>query len=196
AGGRWFAAPLLQAPVFSLQALIELVVPLAITVLIVQNGQGVAVLSAAGHKTPVNAVTVACGALSIVTGLVGTVSTCLTGPSNALVSSSGEPSRHYTAGVVTGLLALGFGLLAPAFTRLILSTPAAFIATLAGLALLRVLQASFVTAFSGRFSLGAMSALIVTIAGVTVAGIGAPFWGLVVGFVVSALLEKQDFQPT
>ena len=196
AGGRWIAAPLLQAPVFSLQALIELVVPLAITVLIVQNGQGVAVLSAAGHKTPVNAVTVACGALSIVTGLVGTVSTCLTGPSNALVSSSGEPSRHYTAGVVTGLLALGFGLLAPAFTRLILSTPAAFIATLAGLALLRVLQASFVTAFSGRFSLGAMSALIVTIAGVTVAGIGAPFWGLVVGFVVSALLEKQDFQPT
>jgi benzoate membrane transport protein len=77
-----------------------------------------------------------------------------------------------------------------------LSTPAAFIATLAGLALLRVLQASFVTAFSGRFSLGAMSALVVTIAGVTVAGIGAPFWGLVVGFVVSALLEKQDFQPT
>ena len=36
-GTGWFAAPLLQTPAFSWQALIELVVPLAITVLIVQN---------------------------------------------------------------------------------------------------------------------------------------------------------------
>ncbi|MBA3479038.1 MAG: benzoate/H(+) symporter BenE family transporter, partial [Lautropia sp.] len=57
--GGWFAAPLLQTPLFSAQALIELVVPLAITVLIVQNGQGIAVLSAAGHPTPINAVTAA-----------------------------------------------------------------------------------------------------------------------------------------
>jgi benzoate membrane transport protein len=189
----WFAAPKLQVPEFSPQAMIELVVPLAITVLIVQNGQGIAVLAAAGHSTPINAVTAACGAMSIVTGLVGTVSTCLTGPTNALVSSSGERSRHYAAGVVAGLLALAFGLLAPLFTRLMLATPPAFIATLAGLAMLRVLQAAFVTAFKERFSLGAMVAFIVTVAGVPIANIGAPFWGLVFGFVASALLERADF---
>jgi len=38
------------------------------------------------------------------------------------------------------LLALGFGLFAPVFTRLMLATPRAFIAALAGLAMLRVLQ--------------------------------------------------------
>ncbi len=194
AGAPWFAAPLLQVPAFSWQAMIELVVPLAITVLIVQNGQGIAVLSAVGHPTPINAVTVACGAMSILTGLVGTVSTCLTGPTNALISSSGERSRHYAAGVVVGMLALVFGLLSPLFTRLMLSTPPAFIATLAGLAMLRVLQSAFVTAFKARFSLGATVAFIVTVAGVPIVSIGAPFWGLVFGFATSALLERDDFR--
>ncbi|NLD55541.1 MAG: benzoate transporter [Burkholderiaceae bacterium] len=193
AGTRWFAAPLLQVPAFSVQAMVELVLPLAITVLIVQNGQGIAVLSAAGHATPINAVTTACGAMSIVTGLVGTVSTCLTGPTNALISSSGERSRHYAAGVVVGILALAFGLLSPLFTRLMLATPPAFIAALAGLAMLRVLQAAFVTAFKARFSLGAMVAFIVTVAEVPILNIGAPFWGLVFGFLASALLERADF---
>jgi benzoate membrane transport protein len=192
--GGWFAAPLLQKPEFSLQAMIELVVPLAITVLIVQNGQGIAVLSAVGHPVPINAVTVACGAMSMATALVGAVSTCLTGPTNALIASSGERSRHYTAGVVVGLLALAFGLLSPLFTRLMLSTPPAFIATLAGLAMLRVLQASFVAAFKSRFSLGALVAFVVTVAGLPIASIGSPFWGLVFGFAASALLERDDFR--
>ena len=36
----------------------ELVVPLAITVLVVQNGQGIAVLTAAGHDPPVDSIAV------------------------------------------------------------------------------------------------------------------------------------------
>src|SRR5207244_2896602 len=42
------AAPNLYVPQFSWNAMVELVVPLAITVLAVQNGQGVAVLAANG----------------------------------------------------------------------------------------------------------------------------------------------------
>ena len=48
--GAWFAAPVWVWPTFSAAAMIELVVPLAITVLVVQNGQGVAVLKAAGTE--------------------------------------------------------------------------------------------------------------------------------------------------
>ena len=55
------AKPVFVTPAFSLQAMIELVVPLAITVLVVQNAQGFAILQAAGHKPPANAVTMACG---------------------------------------------------------------------------------------------------------------------------------------
>ena len=64
---------------------------------------------------------------------------------------------------------------------------------LAGLAMLRVLQAAFVTAFSTRFTLGALVTFVVTVADVTVLNIGAAFWGLVAGLVVSLLLERPDF---
>jgi benzoate membrane transport protein len=193
AAAQWIASPVLQVPQWSVQAMVELVVPLAITVLVVQNGQGVAVLRAAGHDAPVNVVTIACGAWSLLAAGVGAVSTCLTGPTNALLSASGDRSRHYTAGIVCGLLAMVFGLLAPLFTRLMLATPSAFIAVLAGLAMLRVLQAAFVTAFGGRFTLGALVTFIVTVADLTIFNIGAAFWGLVAGIVVSLLLEKPDF---
>jgi benzoate membrane transport protein len=188
------APPNLYVPAFSWQAMVELVVPLAITVLVVQNGQGFAVLSAAGHKPPIDAIAVACGAGSIVTAFVGSVSTCLTGPVNAIISSSGEKHRHYTSGVLVGLLALVFGLLSPLFVRLLLSTPPAFIAALGGLAMLRVLQTAFSVAFGGKFALGALVTFLVTVADVPIFNIGAAFWGLVLGFGVSWLLEGNDFK--
>ncbi len=189
-----FAPPTLYLPAFSWQAMIELVVPLAITVLVVQNGQGFAVLSAAGHKPPIDAIAVACGAGSIVTAFVGSVSTCLTGPVNAIISSSGEKHRHYTAGILVGLLALAFGLLSPLCVRLLLSTPPAFIAALGGLAMLRVLQTAFGVAFGGKFALGALVTFLVTVADVAIFNIGAAFWGLVLGFAISWLLERDDFK--
>ncbi len=186
--------PNLYLPAFSWQAMVELVVPLAITVLVVQNGQGFAVLSAAGHKPPIDAIAVACGAGSMLTAFVGSVSTCLTGPVNAIISASGEKQRHYTAGILVGVLALGFGLLSPLFVRLLLSTPPAFIAALGGLAMLRVLQTAFGVAFSGKFALGALVTFLVTVADVSIFNVGAAFWGLVLGFAVSWLLERADFR--
>jgi benzoate membrane transport protein len=193
AGGTLvLARPNLHAPVFSWQALIELVIPLTIAVLVVQNAQGIAVLRAAGHHPPVNAITAACGAMSMLTACTGTVSTCLTGPVNAVISSTGERSRQYTAGIGVGILAVGFGLLSPTVTRLMLATPRAFISALAGLAMLRVLQAAFSVAFAERYTLGALLAFIVTVSDVTILNIGAPFWGLVFGFAVSWLLDRGD----
>ncbi|MCC6474683.1 MAG: benzoate/H(+) symporter BenE family transporter [Burkholderiales bacterium] len=188
-----FASPDFYMPRFSPQAMIELVIPLAITVLAVQNGQGVAVLRAAGHEPPINAITIACGAGSIAAAFVGTVSTCLTGPVNAIISSSGRRERHYSAGLFIGVLSLVFGLAAPVFTGVMLATPKAFIAALAGLALLRVLQGAFTVSFGGRFALGALVTMLVTVADVSILSIGAPFWGLVFGFATSWLLERGDF---
>jgi benzoate membrane transport protein len=189
------APPTLYLPAFSWQAMVELVVPLAITVLVVQNGQGFAVLSAAGHKPPINAIAAACGAGSMLTAFVGSVSTCLTGPVNAILSSAGEKHRHYTGGVVVGILALGFGLMSPFFTRLLLATPPAFIAALGGLAMLRVLQTAFSVSFGGgKFTLGALVTFLVTVADVPIFNVGAAFWGLVFGFGISWLLERGDFR--
>ncbi len=196
AGGSvsdWLALPVPQVPQWSLQAMVELVIPLAVTVLVVQNGQGVAVLRGAGHAPPVNVVTSLCGVFSALAAGVGAVSTCLTGPTNALLVASGERHRQYTAGIVCGALAMLFGALAPLFTQLMLAAPVAFVATLGGLAMLKVLQSAFVTAFGSRFTFGALVTFVVTVSDITVLNIGGPFWGLVAGIAVSRLLERGDF---
>jgi benzoate membrane transport protein len=185
------ASPNFYMPQFSWEAMVELVVPLAITVLAVQNAQGIAILAANGHAAPVNAITTACGVGSIVTGLFGAVSTCLTGPVNAVLSSSGDKSKHYTAALFFCVLAIAFGVLAPFFTRVLLATPPAFIATLAGLAMLKVLQTAFTASFGGRFSFGALVCFLVTVADVAILRIGAPFWGLVFGLSAAWLLERR-----
>lgn len=193
--GQWtLAQPVIQAPVWSFSALLELVVPLAITVLVVQNGQGVAVLKTAGHEPPVNAIAVACGVGAAISAVFGAVSTCLTGPTNGLLTSTGDKPRHYSGALMFGVLALLFGLMAPTFTGLMLAAPKEFIMVLGGLAMLRVLQSAFVASFgAGRFSLGALVSLLVTVADMGLFNIGAAFWGLVAGFAVSWWMERSDF---
>ncbi|MEA3192832.1 MAG: benzoate rane transport protein [Betaproteobacteria bacterium] len=187
-----FASPILYKPVLSLPAIIELVIPLAVTVLAAQNAQGIAILTAAGHRPPISAITAGCGAGSMLTAMFGSVSTCLTGPVNAVLAGSGDRQRQYTAALLFCVLALLFGLLAPFFTRLLLATPAAFIATLAGLAMLRVLQTAFTISFAGKFSFGALICFLVTVADISILRIGAPFWGLVFGLAASWLLEREE----
>ena len=193
-GALGAARPILQTPSWSWAAMLELVIPLTITVLVVQNGQGVAVLKAAGHEPPITMIAVACGIGSALSAAFGAVSSCLTGPTNALISASGDKTRHYTGGLAFGCLALVFGILAPTFTNLTLATPKAFIMVLAGLAMLRALQSAFVTSFgSGKFTLGAMVSLLVTVADISLFNIGSAFWGLIAGFAVSWLMERGDF---
>ena len=60
--------------------------------------------------------------------------------------------------------------------------------------MLRVLQGAFVASFgAGRFSLGALVSLLVTVADIGLFNIGAAFWGLVAGFAVSWWMERSDF---
>ena len=186
------ARPVLQVPTFSLAAMTELVVPLVITVLLVQNAQGLAVLRAAGHQPPMRVATVMCGVASAVAASMGAVSTCLAGPTNALVTSGGERDRHYVAALCTGVFAVLFGLVAPAVTGLLLAVPPEYVAALGGLAMLRVLQSAFVASFGGRFSLGALVSFLVTVADLPILNIGAAFWGLVAGVAVSWLMERRD----
>ena len=87
-----------------------------------------------------------------------------------------------------------FGLFAPVFTQWMLASPPAFIATLAGLAMLRVLQAAFTTAFAGKFKLSALITFLITVSGISILNIGAPFWGLIFGFIVSWLIERTDYK--
>lgn len=188
--GDVLAAPVLQQPAFSWAAAAELVVPLAVTVVFVQNAQGMAVLAAAGHRAPMRFATIACGLWSLPTALVGGVSTCLTGPTNALLTASGRREGQYVGAITCGLVAIAFGLTAPAVVGALLAMPAAFIAVLGGLALLKALAGAFSAAFARVPVTAPLLTFLVTVSGVDLLNLGAPFWGLVTGLVASRLVER------
>jgi hypothetical protein len=194
------ADPVFFVPKFSEAALLDLVLPLAISVVVLQNAQGIGILRMARHDPPANMITTVCGGGTIVFGLFGAVCTCLTGPVNAILSSSGEPRNHYLGAFIWAGFAFLFGLFAPGIIGLALAVPDAFIYVIGGLAMLRVLQQSLAAAFGGKFTAGAVVSMTVTVtelipeARFTLLGIGAPFWGLVFGILASLLLEPGDFR--
>jgi benzoate membrane transport protein len=190
--------PNLYLPAFSPQAMVELVIPLTLTVVAIQNAQGFTVLRAAGYEPPVNVLTFACGVATLGFAAVGSVPACVTGPANAILNSSGRPERRYVGGVVFGVLMLLFGLFSPLAIGFALGLPTAFIAILGGLAMLRVLQTAFTVAFSQGFPLSALIAFLVTVSDLTIAGVGAAFWGLVFGFATAWTFERDHFagRPT
>ena len=56
--------------------------------------------------------------------------------------------------------------------------------------MLPVLTSSFQSAFSGKQTLGALVAFLVTVSEIKLLNIGAPFWGLVFGYAVTVILER------
>ncbi|AJE68067.1 benzoate/H(+) symporter BenE family transporter [Corynebacterium glutamicum] len=183
--------PVFTAPEFSFAAIMELVVPLAITVVIVQNGQGVAVLKAAGHRPGVNLAAAASGLWSLPMALIGNITTCLTGPTNALIVAGAKSHRHYTAAMVTAIGAIIVGLFSPTFVGFMLAMPISFIAALAGIAMLTPLKNAFIAGFSGDYSTGALVCFLVTVSEISILGITAPFWGIVFGWLIGWLLDSK-----
>lgn len=192
-GGPIFASPVFTPPEFTWAAQLELVVPLTLTVLVVQNGQGEAVLRSAGHATPVNASAVTSGIMSVLNACFGAVSACLTGPTNALLTSSGDPKRQYSAAVFYSFLCFVAALFSPLVTRFMLSTPEAYILALGGMAMLGALRQAFVSAFSSKYAFGALVTFVVTIAEFDLFNIHAAFWGILIGCVASRFLEPGDY---
>jgi benzoate membrane transport protein len=125
---------------------------------------------------------------------MGSVPTCVTGPSNALLQASGEARTRYVGGMIFGLLAIAFSLCAPFMTALGEVLPVSYIQMLGGLAMWGVLQKTFISAFRTKFTLGALAAFVVSVSGIEIWQVGAAFWGLLFGFALSLLLEREDFR--
>ncbi|MEX2455065.1 MAG: benzoate/H(+) symporter BenE family transporter [Rhodospirillaceae bacterium] len=188
------ATPIAFMPVFSAEALIEFVIPLTVTVIGMHNIQGFAILRNAGFRPPEHLGTLLCGGGSVVYGILGCVPTVVTGPANAILNVSGRKDWRFVGGIWFGLFFILFGICAPVAVQIGGALPVALIAGLAGLAMLPVLQSAFVTAFRGAFTFGALVTFLVTVAGVTIFGIGSAFWGLAIGYAVSRIVEREDFR--
>ncbi|MBY6412807.1 benzoate/H(+) symporter BenE family transporter [Rhodococcus sp. BP-252] len=191
--------PSLVSPTWNAETCLQLVLPLAITVIAVQNAQGTAVLTASGHRPPLTMITLFSGFWSVLAAFVGAVSSCLAGPSNALLVADGERRRQYVAGIVCGVVAVVVGVFAPALVWGLSVVPHTFVAALAGVAMLDALRGAFAAAFSpsredagkARPPFGPLVTFVVTVSGIQIAGLSAPVWGLGAGILAAWLLDRE-----
>ncbi len=164
------------------------------TVIGVHNAQAFVVLRAREHPPAVNTLSILSGLGSFPFALFGAVPTCMASLSCAILTSAGPHRYHYVGAVVYGAMVLVLALFAPSATALALALPAGFVGLLAGLVMLDILKDAFTSAFAGRCRLAGVVSFLVSVSEVSVFNIGAPFWGLVFGFAVAWLLEREDLR--
>lgn len=197
-GGVEWIAPRLVAPTFKLDSIIAVSIPLAVLVIGAENSQAISVLYVQDYKPPINSITIFSGIGGIVSGLFGAHNANIAGPMTAICSSeeAGENKEgRYAASVVNGITFAAFGLFASAALGFVRALPAGLISILAGVAMMNVLIQSFDIAFSARkFRVGTFAALVVAMSGITILRIGAPFWSLVIGVIISLLADTEDFR--
>jgi benzoate membrane transport protein len=192
------AVPHLYMPAWDLSTMGQLVLPLVLTVVAIQNAQGIAVLASEEYHPPINSMTKWSGIGSVVTGFFGAHTVCIAGPMTALLASEGAGPKQskYTAAVTLGILSILFGLFAPLAASIPNMIPLSTISMLGGLAMIGVLTDSLHMSFHAKFKKSALFSFLITVSGITVLHVGEPFWGLVGGTCVSYLLEKEDYRET
>lgn len=189
------AAPslVLVTPTWDATTLVAVAVPLFVVTMTSQNIPGIAVLASFGYRPGIKAPLLYTGGATAVGALGGAHAINLAAISAALAAgpeAHPDRNRRWVAGVSCGFTYLAFGPLAGIVTAAARSAPPGLIETIAGLALLGTFAAAAAAALGDASSreAGAVT-LVVAASGVTIAGIGAAFWGLVAGVLVLVALR-------
>lgn len=185
-------------PIFTLDAIVRIGLPLYVVTMASQNLPGLAVMRANGYELKPAPLFIMTGLSSAATALFGGHSSNLAAITAAICAgpeAHPDKARRWpapaAAGVVYLLLAPGASL-AAAF---IAASPPLLIQAVAGLALLSSLAAALSGALVAEETrLPAILTFATTASGITIAGIGAPFWGLVAG-IGMILLLRFGLQP-
>lgn len=197
--GPGLAVPHLTAPDFSVGALVGIGVPLLVATLAGQYAPGMAVLRADGYRPDERVV---CGTTGVVSTLLAPFGSHAINPAaiTAAICTGPEahrdPARRWVAGVSCGVGYLVVGCFGSTLVALFTGLPEALVATLAGVALLGALSGSLArTVADERHREASVVTFLATASGVTVAGIGSPFWGLLAGVLAHLLLKVRRVEP-
>ncbi|GIO19699.1 hypothetical protein J18TS1_27990 [Oceanobacillus oncorhynchi subsp. incaldanensis] len=90
----------------------------------------------------------------------------------------------------------GVGFFASVLVPIIAIFPTTFIVIIARLAMISVILDAFQEAFDTKkgFQIGAFFTFIIAVSGISIFGVGALFWELLVGVLDSAVLESREFK--
>jgi benzoate membrane transport protein len=180
-------------PVFTLDAIVRIGLPMFIVTMASQNLPGLAVMQANGFVLKPAPLFIMTGIGSALTAVFGGHSINLAAITAAICAGpEAHPDRTkrwpapMSAGVVYLLLAPGANL-AAAF---IAAAPPILIQAVAGLALLSSLAAALTGALvQEEARLPAILTFVTTASGILILGVGAPFWGLVGGIALMLILR-------
>lgn len=194
--GVALATPVFTAPRFSLSAIVGIALPLFIVTTASQNAAGVAVIRASGyHDLPVSPLIGWSGAATLVLAPFGAFALNLAAITAAIAmgrEAHEDPARRYVAAVAAGVLYVVVGLFGATVVAVFAALPKELVLTIAGLALLGTIgNALFAALADERDREPALIAFLVTASGVSLADIGAPFWGLLAGAFAALVLRAR-----
>lgn len=148
-----------------------------------------AVLRAAGYKVSARPIIGLTSLVSIPLALFGGITTVVAAITAAICTGKDaheDPNRRYIAGIANGLFYLVGGLFAGTIVSLFTSLPSAFVAVLAGLALLGAISANLVSALEEPSQRdAALITFVATASQMSLFGLSSAFWGVVLGCLCS-----------
>ncbi|UVH50730.1 benzoate/H(+) symporter BenE family transporter [Pseudomonas sp. CBSPBW29] len=191
--GLQLAAPVFTQPEFSLNALLSVALPLFLITLTGQYMPGMLVLRNDGFSTSANPIVTLTGLGSLLMAPFGSHAFNIAAITAAICTGKEaheEPSKRWIAGLAAGVFYILVGIFGVTLAAVFMAFPAAFITTLAGLALLGTIGGSLASAMADAKSREAsLITFLAAAANITLFGIGGAFWGLLMGLVAYAVLN-------
>ncbi len=191
-----WGVPVWVSPTWSGAAMVSVALPLFVVTMASQNLPGVAAQRASGYNTPVSPVVGATGLASFLLAPFGGYALNLAAITAAICmgkEAHPDPARRYTASVFAGVLYIALGLAAGTIVSLMAAFPRALVLAVAGLALLGTMTAGLTAAVKDeQHREAAVLTFLVTLSGVTLAGVGSAFWGVVVGGLAQWLWTRRQ----
>lgn len=175
-------------PAFDGATILSLGLPLFLVTMAGQNLPGFAVLRASGYQPPVPPILLTTGLTTVILAPFGGYAFNLAAITAALVTGPDchpDPSRRWLAAWPYLVFYIAVGLAAASFIGILGALPPPLITAIAGLALFSPLMAGMAAMLKNPRDIeSAAITFLVTASGVTVAGVGSAFWGLIAGLAL------------
>lgn len=193
-GLAWsWAAPVWTTPAWSAGSLVGLALPLFLVTMASQNLPGVAAQRASGFDTPVSPVITTTGVATLVLAPFGGYALNLAAITAAIClgrEAHEDPARRYVAAAAAGVFYIVLGLAGGTVAALLAALPRELVVVVAGLALLGTITSALAAALRDeRHRDAAIVTFLTTLSGLTIAGVGAAFWGIVAGTIALVVTQ-------
>ena len=180
--------PVWVTPEFPLGAMVGVALPLFIVTMASQNLPGVAVFQAHGYHPPISKILGWTGVTNVLVAPFGGYTLNLAAITAAFCMGPDvhpDTRKRYVAAMAAGFFYGVIGLFGATLTGLFTAFPQELVLALAGFALLGTIGAGLASATAGeRYREASVVSYFVVLSGVTFAGIGSAFWGIIAGLAV------------